>query len=177
LDGSITFFGAFFAGLLSFLSPCVLPLVPPYLCYITGVSLDELQAEESTETRKKALLPALCFVLGFSVVFVSLGASASFIGGLITDHLEVLSKIAGVVIIIMGLHFIGLFRFAFLDREARYQYNARKINLYGAFFVGLAFAFGWTPFLVITGILFLTGGFSIFAYWILEHFPSLANIG
>lgn len=145
LEDSLTFFGALFAGILSFLSPCVLPLVPPYLCYIAGVSLDDLKQGGAASTKNKAVVPAIFFVLGFSVVFISLGASASYIGGLVSEYFDILSKIAGAIIILMGLHFMGVFRLAFLYREARYQYEAKNINLFGAFLVGVAFAFGWTP--------------------------------
>jgi cytochrome c-type biogenesis protein len=139
----VSIWAAFLAGLLSFLSPCVLPLVPPYLCFITGASLDDLT--ERADTKLTAPLAALLFVLGFSTVFVLLGASASWAGQLLREHLAVLGQIAGAVIILMGLHFLGVFRFAFLDRDIRYRQEARPASLLGAYVVGLAFAFGWTP--------------------------------
>jgi cytochrome c-type biogenesis protein len=135
---------AFFGGLLSFLSPCVLPLVPPYLCFITGASLDDL-TENQAISRKRTLFAALAFVLGFSTVFVLLGATASVAGQYLREHLPLLAQLAGVVIILMGLHFLGVFRFAFINREKRYQQEARPAGLLGAYAVGLAFAFGWTP--------------------------------
>jgi cytochrome c-type biogenesis protein len=141
LDVSIE--AAFIAGVVSFLSPCVLPLVPPYMVYITGASLDELTGRDGVE--KRALLAALMFVLGFSAVFIALGATASVIAGLLRQHLTLLAQIAGVAIILMGLHFLGVFRFALLNREARYQHGARPAGLLGAFAIGMAFAFGWTP--------------------------------
>ncbi len=135
------------AGIISFLSPCVLPLVPSYLCFITGASLDELSNEDGTSgvQQRRALIAALMFVLGFSTVFVTLGASASIAGQLLREHLGVLSQIAGVFIILMGLHFLGVFKFAMLNREARYHQETRPVGLLGAYGIGLAFAFGWTP--------------------------------
>ena len=138
------FLTAFFGGLLSFLSPCVLPLVPPYLCFITGATLDDL-TEKAALSRNRTVLSALAFVLGFSTVFVLLGATASAAGQFIREHLPLLAQLAGVFIILMGLHFLGLFRFALLNREKRYQQETRPAGLVGAYAVGLAFAFGWTP--------------------------------
>ena len=137
---------AFLAGLLSFLSPCVLPLVPPYLCFITGTSLDELAARGKAEVGYRiVLLPALLFVLGFATVFVTLGATASVAGQMLREHSTVLAQIAGVAIILMGLHFVGVFRLGMLDRELRYMQSGRPTGLLGAYGIGLAFAFGWTP--------------------------------
>ena len=147
-DFDVTLLGAAGAGFLSFLSPCVLPLVPPYLCYLGGVSLDELTG--NTEYRpahvtRYVLAAAVLFVLGFTTVFVALGASSSFLGQFVIEYLDILAKVAGVVIIIFGLHFLGLFRFAFLMREARFHIEKRPAGLAGAYVIGLAFAFGWTP--------------------------------
>lgn len=237
---------ALLAGAVSFLSPCVLPLVPPYLCYMAGATISELsdttEPENNSALRRKAVFHALLFVLGFSVVFISLGASATAFGKLLLAWSDVLAKIAGVAIILMGLHFLGLFRLAFLQREVRFQTTGS--GPVGSFVMGLAFAFGWTPcigpilapilgiagsretmgegafllavysaglgipfilsalfvgpfmmfldrfrkhlgrveqlvgvLLVITGILFLTGGMQRFAYWLLETFPVLGTIG
>ena len=141
LDVSI--WAAFGAGLLSFLSPCVLPLVPPYLCYVTGASLDELREEDNRA--RLTLLSALLFVLGFSTVFVALGAGASVIGQFLREHMTLLAQVAGVITIMMGLHFLGIFKMALLNREARYQHKSRPAGLLGAYAIGLAFAFGWTP--------------------------------
>jgi len=140
----VSYFAAVFAGLLSFLSPCVLPLVPPYLVFITGTSLDDLTRSGAVATGR-TMLAALAFVLGFSTVFVLLGATASAAGQMLRDHLPLLAQIAGIFIIAMGLHFLGVFRFGFLNREARYRQDARPAGLIGAYAVGLAFAFGWTP--------------------------------
>jgi cytochrome c-type biogenesis protein len=135
---------AAFAGAISFLSPCVLPLVPPYLVYISGVSLEDMESESSL-TSGRVLLTAFAFVLGFTTVFVLLGATASAAGQVLRQYLPLLAKLAGVFIIIMGLHFLGLFKIGLLQREARYQSNSKPASLLGAYGVGLAFAFGWTP--------------------------------
>jgi len=242
----IPIYYALLAGALSFLSPCVLPLVPPYLCYMAGVTTADLRGDNETQVdpnlRRKVVFHAVLFVLGFSVIFVSLGASATAIGKFLLQWSEVLSKIAGVLIIIMGLHFLGLFKIAFLQREARFQTSGS--GPVGTFVMGLAFAFGWTPcigpilapilslagaketvgegafllgvysaglgipfilaalfvgpfmqfldrfkrhlgrveqivgvLLILTGILFLTGGLQVFAYWLLSTFPVLGQIG
>lgn len=242
----IPIYYALLAGAISFLSPCVLPLVPPYLCYMAGASVSELTNAEgenrNNDVRRKAVFHSLIFVLGFSVVFISLGASATAIGKLLLQWSDILSKIAGVIIIVMGLQFLGVFKFGFLQREARFQ-NSGKGPV-GSFVMGLCFAFGWTPcigpilapilglagsretvgegafllgvysaglgipfvlsalyigpfmnfldrfkkhlgrveqivgvLLVLTGILFLTGGMQTFAFWLLETFPILGTIG
>ncbi len=147
MDLTVSVQAALLAGIISFLSPCVLPLVPSYLCFITGATLDELSDGDgaSVSQQRRALLAALMFVLGFSTVFVTLGASASVAGQLLREYLGVLSQIAGVFIILMGLHFLGVFKLAFLHREARYHQQSRPVGLLGAYGIGLAFAFGWTP--------------------------------
>ena len=147
MDLTVSVQAAMVAGIISFLSPCVLPLVPSYLCFITGASLDELaeQNGEANHQQRSALLAALMFVLGFSTVFVILGASASVVGQLLREYLGVLSQIAGVFIILMGLHFLGVFKLAILHREARYHHHSQPVGLLGAYGIGLAFAFGWTP--------------------------------
>lgn len=146
------------AGVLSFLSPCVLPLVPPYLCFLAGASLDRLAAEPGVAVSPRVFGRALAFVLGFSVVFVALGAAASSIGRLISDHLTILSQLAGIVIVVFGLHMLGAFRVFLLMREARFEAGA-PTSLAGAFVVGLAFAFGWSPCVgpVLASILLLAG--------------------
>jgi cytochrome c-type biogenesis protein len=232
-------------GLISFLSPCVLPLVPPYLCFISGTSMEQLtQKETQSADRTGVMLAALAFVLGFSTVFVLLGAAASSLGQMMREYLPVLAQVAGVFIILMGLNFLGVFKLGFLSREARYHQSARPSGLLGAYGIGLAFAFGWTPCigpilgavlsvaaseqsvghgvqllalyslglgipfliaafsmdrflqffrrfrtqmrnvervmgaaLVLTGILFLTGGMQSIAFWLLETFPALAEFG
>lgn len=241
-----TFPAAFLAGLLSFVSPCILPLVPPYLCYLGGISLKQLEDGDTGDSvvRRRVFLSALAFVMGFATVFVGFGATASFIGEALAEYFDILSTIAGVVIVVLGLHFIGVFRIGLLFREARFQIDKRPPGWVGAYVVGLAFAFGWTPcvgpvlaailfvagsessvfygasllgayaagiglpflaaalmaplflrfmkrfrpwipwvertlgvLLVITGILFITGGISYIAYWLLETFPVFQQVG
>ncbi len=139
--------GAVLAGVISFLSPCVLPLVPPYLCFISGMSMEQLSnsAGEKTPERANVVLAALAFVLGFTTVFVLLGATASSIGQVLRQHLPLFAQIAGVFIILLGLNFLGVFKINFFSREMRYHQEARPVGLLGAYGVGLAFAFGWTP--------------------------------
>lgn len=152
--------GAFLGGLLSFVSPCVLPLVPPYLCYVAGVSLEEFaQSGPGERGRRRVLASALAFVLGFSTVFVALGATASLVGQTVARHLGVLSILGGIVIIVMGLHFLGVLRIALLYREARLRVAEKPPGLFGGYVLGLAFAFGWTPCIgpVLSAILFLAG--------------------
>lgn len=143
----IPIYYALLAGAISFLSPCVLPLVPPYLCYMAGATMGELTGEaevsEERALRRKVVTNSLLFVLGFSVIFISLGASASAIGKFLLQWSDVLAQVAGVVIIIMGLHFLGVFKIGLLQREARFQ--AGGSGPVGSFVMGLAFAFGWTP--------------------------------
>ncbi|WP_075996652.1 cytochrome c biogenesis CcdA family protein [Salaquimonas pukyongi] len=250
---------ALLAGAISFLSPCVLPLVPPYLGYMAGVSLDTLAGGKtgpapaggataladtaiSKTAQRRVVMHAAIFVLGFSLVFTALGAGASSIGQWIRAWQDTLAIIAGLAIIVMGLHFLGLFRISLLYREARF--NPRQAGLAGSFLMGLAFAFGWTPcigpvlgvilamasssnsvaegagmlavysaglgipfllaalfvgpfmgflarfkkhlhtmeqvtggLLIVTGILFLTGGMQTASFWLLETFPVLGTIG
>ncbi|WP_428696917.1 cytochrome c biogenesis CcdA family protein [Stappia sp.] len=156
----VTLIGAFFAGLLSFVSPCVLPLVPPYLGFLAGVSLDELTGEgEEKADPRKVFFASLAFVLGFTTVFVALGASASFIGQFVTQHIQIFGYIAGAAIIVMGLHFLGVFRIGLLYREARVHVERKPAGLVGAYVIGLAFAFGWTPCVgpILAAILFVAG--------------------
>ncbi|CAN5467923.1 cytochrome c biogenesis protein CcdA [soil metagenome] len=141
----VTIPAALLAGLVSFLSPCVLPLVPPYLIYLTGATIEHVAADETDRASKRAvMISALMFVLGFSTVFVALGASASLVGSVIRAYSAQLSIVAGIVIILMGLHFLGLTRIALLMREGRLA-MAKPVGLWGAYAMGLAFAFGWTP--------------------------------
>ncbi len=136
---------AFFAGLVSFLSPCVLPLVPPYLSYMAGISFEQMQAEQRPRAvMQRVLLSAVLFVLGFSTVFVLLGATASLLGQLLRSYLEWITLFAGITIIMMGLHFLGVFRIFFLYREWRPRVN-KPAGFGGSYIMGLAFACGWTP--------------------------------
>lgn len=247
--------GAFLGGLLSFVSPCVLPLVPPYLCYVAGVSLEELELPGGKRRAAHIVLAAMAFVLGFSTVFVSLGATASAFGNVVRRmtayqvslpfaDVPLVSLLAGLVIAAMGLHFLGAFRIAFISRDVRMHVRQKPPGLLGSYVLGLAFAFGWTPcigpilaailtvagseetaangafllltyslglgvpfllaatfapaflswakrfrrhlpqveramggFLVLTGILFITGRMSAASFWLLETFPALGRIG
>jgi cytochrome c-type biogenesis protein len=145
MAADISIFAALIAGLVSFLSPCVLPLVPPYLVYLAGTSLERLADDDpQTGSTGQTVGAALLFVAGFSTVFVALGASASLIGSLVRAYSGTLATIAGVAIIIMGLHFLGVFKIASLMREKR-PTVAKPVGLWGAYIMGLAFAFGWTP--------------------------------
>ena len=235
--------GAAGAGLLSFLSPCVLPLAPPYLCYLAGTSLETLADEAEPRARRDIFVASLLFVAGFATVFVALGATASVFGSLLRQWSHPLSIVAGLGIMVMGAHFLGLFRFAFLYREARVEI-AKPPGLWSAYLMGLAFAFGWTPCigpilaailtvagaeetvaqgalllaayaaglglpfvlaalamerflafakgfrrqfarlekavgvaLVLTGVMFLTGGLQTASGWLIEWFPKAALLG
>jgi cytochrome c-type biogenesis protein len=145
MHSDVTIIAALIAGLVSFLSPCVLPLVPPYLVYLAGTSLERFADKEpEPRVKRETVVASMLFVLGFSTVFVTLGASASVFGSLIRSYSDILATIAGVVIIVMGLHFLGLTRIALLYREKRME-MPKPVGLWGAYVMGLAFAFGWTP--------------------------------
>jgi cytochrome c-type biogenesis protein len=142
---NVSILAALVAGMLSFLSPCVLPLVPPYLVYLTGASLERFaDAEPEPRIRRDTLAAAALFVLGFATVFVALGASASAIGAVLRAYSNQLAIIAGLGIMAMGMHFLGLTPIAWLMREKRLAV-AKPVGLWGAYLMGLAFAFGWTP--------------------------------
>jgi cytochrome c-type biogenesis protein len=140
----VTFPAAALAGLLSFLSPCVLPLVPPYLTFIAGTTIEEVATRKEARARRDILAAAAIFIFGFSTVFVGLGATASIFGQVLREHLSLFSLLAGLAIILMGFHFLGVFRFALLYREARVEVQ-KPVGIWGAYVMGLAFAFGWTP--------------------------------
>ncbi len=145
MAADVTIFYALFAGLVSFLSPCVLPLVPPYLVYLAGTSLERLaEAEPPPRVRRDTVIAAILFVAGFSTVFVALGASASAIGAVVRFYSNELAIVAGIAIIVMGLHFLGLTPIRFLYRQARID-MPKPVGLWGAYVMGLAFALGWTP--------------------------------
>lgn len=133
---------AMLAGVMSFISPCVLPVVPAYLAYLSGMSFAELEAERR---RRDAVVSALFFVLGLSTIFVLLGLAASAVGALFLSHQRLLGQISGGVIIFFGLHFLGVVRLRFLDREFRPGRNVRGDGAIGSYVLGLAFAFGWVP--------------------------------
>jgi len=236
----------FSAGILSFLSPCVLPLVPAYLTYMGGSTFEQLRSEgaDAGAVRRRSIITSLFFILGFSVVFVTLGATATAFGQLFRQAMPFLSPLAGIIVIVMGLHFLGVFRIGFLDMQIRSKGPSAASGPAGGFMLGLAFALGWTPcigpvlaavlavastqqsalegamllgvysaglgvpfllaafaigpfmeffngfkkhlakiekvmgvFLVLTGILFITGQFTRLSFWFLATFPALSNIG
>ena len=145
MTADVSVFAALFAGLISFLSPCVLPLVPPYLAYLAGASIERLaDAKSEPLVRRETLVAAVLFVAGFSTVFVAFGAGASMIGAVMRYYSHELSIIAGIAIIVMGLHFLGITPIALLHRQARLEMR-RPVGLWGAYVMGLAFALGWTP--------------------------------
>ncbi len=131
------------AGVISFLSPCVLPIVPPYLAYMSGVSMNDIQGDGAG--RRRAIIAALFFVLGLSTVFLFLGFTASAFGAFFLQNQDVFARISGGVVIVFGLHFLGVFRISILDREARLDTGDSGGSAFGAYVLGLAFAFGWTP--------------------------------
>lgn len=142
----VTLLGAFAAGLLSFLSPCVLPLIPSYITYITGLSFGDLQSEHPSHlVRRKTLLHSSAFILGFTVVFVLLGASATFVGGVLQSNASLIRKAGGILIILFGIHVTGLVPFKLLMGEKRLNIRHKPAGYAGSFMVGLVFAAGWTP--------------------------------
>jgi len=147
---------AFAAGALSFLSPCVLPLVPGYISFISGISLEEIEGKvDRWRNLAKASLGSLAFGAGFTAIFILLGATATLVGKMLFARLPLLQRIAGAIIVIFGLHTLGLFRLRFLYRERRFFPEGRRASLPGGFLLGMAFAFGWTPCIgpILAGIL------------------------
>jgi len=142
----VGFSAAFLAGIVSFASPCILPIVPAYLSFLAGVSFDELATtDQNTASRRRILAAAAAFCAGFVTVFVLLGASASVVGRLVADEAGIIAKVSGILIVILGLHYLGLFRLPWLDRDVRFHPLMKKSGPVGAYVIGLAFAFGWTP--------------------------------
>ncbi len=244
IDASLlpAMFVALAAGIISFLSPCVLPIVPPYLAYMSGTTLADLSAGD--RRRNAAVVPAIFFVMGLSTIFLILGFAASVAGTMILQYQGYFNALAGITVMVFGLHFLQILRLPFLNREARVDAGDRGGSAFGAYILGLAFAFGWTPcigpqlgailslaaseasvprgtallavyamglglpFILVAlflprmggflgwmkrhmdvierimglllwtiGLMMLTGGFSAFAYWLLELFPALALLG
>lgn len=136
---------AFFAGLLSFISPCVLPLIPAYLSFLTGSSLEELKAESGGAARARILLHALAFIGGFTLIFILIGLSASAVGGIFASYKDWIARIGGVVIIILGLNMIGVFKIPFLAMDKRLQVRSANRSFVASFGVGIGFAAGWSP--------------------------------
>jgi cytochrome c-type biogenesis protein len=159
LDETITFPAAFAAGLLSFFSPCILPLIPAYFTFITGFSLEELTGERVGSIRRKVIVATMAFGLGFSLIFILLGASASFLGGLATRYHQVVRVAGGLLIMVFGLHLTGLFRLSFLEVEKRVQLREKPTHILGTVLVGMAFGAGWSPCIgpMLGSILILAG--------------------
>ena len=146
MTSSVSLAAAFVAGLVSFISPCVLPIVPGYLSFISGVNVAQFrEGGAPRDLVRRVVLTSLAFVLGFSTVFIALGAAATYIGSLLQEYKRVLGMVGGVVIIILGLHTAGVFKIQWLLAEKRANVQTRPLGLFGAYVVGLAFAFGWTP--------------------------------
>lgn len=161
MNQSVSLLAAFAAGFLSFVSPCVLPLIPGYISFVSGASMDEMRGGggAAVTSRAQIFFTSLAFVIGFSIVFIALGASATAVGKFMFARLPLLSKIAGVILIIFGLHTMGVFRLAFLDAEKRVHTQRKPAGPLGAMLVGVAFAFGWTPCIgpILGGILAIAG--------------------
>ncbi|MDC3086357.1 cytochrome c biogenesis CcdA family protein [Pelagibacteraceae bacterium] len=141
----ISYFYVALAGLLSFLSPCVLPIVPGYLCFLAGTSLDKIASGEDASKERNVFYFALSFVFGFSTVFILLGASATLLSGIIYEYLDILRVVGGIIIIIFGIHFMQIIQLPFLNRDTRYQIESYRPGIVGSYVIGLSFAFGWTP--------------------------------
>jgi len=143
---NINLISAFIAGLLSFLSPCVLPLIPSYITYITGLSFADLQAEHTSgSVRRRTIIHSLLFIAGFTTVFILLGASATFIGGYMQEHMTIIRRVGGILIILFGIHLTGLVPIQLLLGEKRFTIHNRPAGYLGSFLVGVAFSAGWTP--------------------------------
>ena len=160
----ISIYMAFAAGLISFLSPCVLPLGPGYISFISGVSFEEIRAEGESgalpsKEKRKILNNSICFIVGFSIVFILLGASATWLGNFLTSKMSVLTRLAGLVIIFFGVYKMGLIRSKLFYKEARFDLKQKKFGYIGAVLIGAAFAFGWTPCIgpILAGILAYAG--------------------
>jgi cytochrome c-type biogenesis protein len=152
---SVSVFAAFAAGIVSFLSPCVLPLVPGYISIVSGVSLEQLQSDRSASMTRLVVANSILFIVGFSTTFIALGASATFVGQVIMGQMAILYRVAGIVIIVFGLHLTGIFKIPFLYQDKRFHNIDKPRGMVGAYVLGLAFAFGWTPCLgpILAGIL------------------------
>jgi cytochrome c-type biogenesis protein len=161
MSENVTLFAAFVAGFLSFVSPCVLPLIPGYVSFVSGVSLDDMRGDSAavSSSRRHVIITSLFFVLGFSLVFIALGATASVLGRFLFAKQPILSKIAGVLLVVFGLHTMGVFRIGLLENEKRVQAQRKPAGPLGAMLVEIAFAFGWTPCIgpILGGILAIAG--------------------
>lgn len=155
----VQFTAAFIAGLLSFFSPCILPLVPSYFSFIAGVSMDELSQTADATVRRKIIFSTLAFVLGFSLIFILLGATAAFFSGFFQDAKAYIRIIGGVLVLVLGLHLMGVFRIRALEVEKRIHLDRKPVHLLGAFVIGMAFGAGWSPCIgpLLGSILILAG--------------------
>lgn len=157
----VSYYGAFLAGLLSFLSPCILPIVPFYLSYLAGITMHQFTDAGTLNdgSRRRVVIASILFAAGIITIFTGLGAAASAFGQVLREYFDILRYVAGGLIIVMGLHFIGVFKIALLYREARIETGNKPVSLIGAYVIGLAFAFGWTPCVgpILTAILFAAG--------------------
>lgn len=142
---NVSYFAALAAGLMSFLSPCVLPLIPAYFTFITGLSLDELTENDSTAVRRQVILSTLAYVLGFSFVFILMGAAVSTLGELASRYSDYIRIAGGIIIIILGIHLLGIFKISKLEFEKRIHFQQKPLHIFGTFLVGMAFAAGWSP--------------------------------
>jgi len=152
----VTYPAALLAGFISFVSPCVLPVIPGYLSFISGVSMEEMQSDKNRgEVTRRVATNSLFFVLGFSFVFILLGWTASSLGQFLLSYLHIFNKVAGVILVLFGLHVMGVLNIRFLNYERRFQARTKPIGVWGAFVIGLAFAFGWTPCIgpILAGVL------------------------
>jgi len=141
----ITYLGAFLGGFLSFLSPCILPLIPSYVSYITGISLDEFSSGNKALIRKLTFINSLSFVIGFSSIFILLGVFSSFIGHILSAYYDVIRIVGGIIIISLGLYIMGVFKIKALSRNLKIHLSFKPSGYFGSFVVGLTFAAGWTP--------------------------------
>ena len=157
MHSDLNFATAFAAGLLSFISPCVLPLVPSYLSFLTGTSLEDLKSDSTSAAKARVIAHALAFISGFTVIFIAIGLSASAIGGVFSDHKRIVEIVGGVIIIVLGLQMIGVLKIPALMMDKRMHVVSRKQSLVISFFVGLGFAAGWSPCIgpILSGIIFL----------------------
>lgn len=152
---SVNVFTAFLAGIVSFVSPCVLPLIPAYLSFLTGSSVEELKAQSDRASRVRTMLHALCFVAGFTVVFMAIGLSASALGSAFVDYKDWIARIGGAVVIVLGLNMVGLFKIPALMMDKRLQFRSANRSFVASFLVGIGFAAGWSPCIgpILAGIL------------------------
>lgn len=174
-DIDVSLLGALLAGVASFITPCVLPIVIPSLGFLAGVGMSQISGEKAqTSAQMRIILTALVFVLGFTLLFTAMGAAASAIGQTLQEHKLLLQRIAGVLIIVMALHFLKVIQIPLLNRQARFEPSAQRASYLSAFVMGLAFAFGWTPCVgpVLAPLLFMAadtgsmtqGALLLFAY-------------